>query len=293
MARLLVRLMEAQARWAGPFGDFNHRWVSALFRPITPIRDFLNGRWLGHPLHAALSDGPVGILFLAIVFDLLGVGLDMDGAAQAANVALLVGILAMVATAVAGLADYSVTDGAARTRATLHGTLMVLALVLYVAAFAVRVGPASVPVAGVALSILAFLILIAGTYVGGNVVFALGNMVSRHAFRRGGAKWAPLDLVPGTEIAEGVLTKARLGAEPLVIVRTGDLIRALHDQCAHAGGPLSTGALVDGCLECPWHASLFRLGDGAVVRGPAVYDQPAYEVRRTEGGAWEARRRAG
>ena len=29
------------------------------------------------------------------------------------------------------------------------------------------------------------------------------------------------------------------------------------------------------------------------VRGPTVYDQPAYEVRRTDAGGWEARRRAG
>jgi hypothetical protein len=34
------------------------------------------------------------------------------------------------------------------------------------------------------------------------------------------------------------------------------------------------------------------MSDGLVLRGPSVYDQPAYEVRRREGGGWEARRRS-
>src|SRR5439155_11219870 len=31
MARLFTRLIAAQDRWARPFGDFNHGWLSALF----------------------------------------------------------------------------------------------------------------------------------------------------------------------------------------------------------------------------------------------------------------------
>ena len=40
-------------------GDFNVRWLRALFRPIRPIKDFLNGKWLGHSLHAVLTDLPL------------------------------------------------------------------------------------------------------------------------------------------------------------------------------------------------------------------------------------------
>jgi hypothetical protein len=32
------------------------------------------------------------------------------------------------------------------------------------------------------------------------------------------------------------------------------------------------------------------MADGRVIQGPSVYDQPAYEVRATDGGGWEARR---
>jgi len=41
-----------------------------------------------------------------------------------------------------------------------------------------------------------------------------------------------------------------------------------------------------------WHASRFRLTDGRVVRGPAVYDQPAYELRAADSGGHEVRRAA-
>ena len=76
------------------------------------------------------------------------------------------------------------------------------------------------------------------------------------------------------------------------VVRNGDTVQALHAVCAHAGGPLAEGTVVDGCVECPWHGSRFRLSDGLARQGPTVYDQPSYEIRGAEGGGYEVRRRA-
>lgn len=287
MARFLTRLMDAQASWAKPFGEFNRRWLGALLRPIYPIKDLLHGRWLGHPAHSAATDLPIGILGLSVLLDLLGYR-------EAADISLVVGILAMLVAAVTGAADYSDTNGTALARATVHATLMVVALVLFLVSLVARggiggEGDRAVPIV---LSIVAWLIVLASAYVGGDVVYVLGNMVDHHAFRGRGTKWAPLDLGGAADIAEGVLVKARTGANTLVLVRTGETILALHDVCAHAGGPLSEGTIVDGCVECPWHGSWFRLADGAAKRGPTVYDQPAYDVRRAESGiGWEARRR--
>jgi nitrite reductase/ring-hydroxylating ferredoxin subunit/uncharacterized membrane protein len=288
MDRWLARIIEAQGRWAKPLGEFNHRWLHALFRPIPAIRDLLNGRWLGHPLHGVLTDAPIGILFLVIVLDVL----DLR---TAADVALIVGILTMLAAALAGFADYADTDGTARERATVHSTLMVVALLVYVASLAIRGAGGDDRTAAVWTSVVAFLILAAGAYVGGDVVYALGNMVRRHAFRGAGTKWItlePAELDEAGNIPEGKPVKARLGINTLALVRQGETVLALHDTCAHAGGPLSGGAIEDGCLVCPWHFSKYRLTDGRARRGPTVYDQPAYEVRRTEAGGWEARRRA-
>jgi nitrite reductase/ring-hydroxylating ferredoxin subunit len=102
-----------------------------------------------------------------------------------------------------------------------------------------------------------------------------------------------MDLGGLADIPEGGPTKLRVGINDVAVVRNGERILAVHAQCAHAGGPLAEGALVGDAVECPWHGSRFRLADGHVVRGPAMYDQPAYEVRRTVTGGWEARRQTG
>jgi nitrite reductase/ring-hydroxylating ferredoxin subunit/uncharacterized membrane protein len=280
LGRVFIRLIDAQAVWARPLGDWVHGLVNAIFGRMVRVRSLLNGTWLGHPLHAVLTDAPIGALFLVIVFDLLG-------QPTAADIALVFGILTMLAAALAGFADYSVTDGRARVRATVHSSVMIVALVVYLGSLVLRAGSPADRTLPIALSIVAFLILSAGAFVGGDVVFAVGNMVDRHAWRPAGTKWAPLEV---GEVPEGTLVKAKLGLQNLVLVRQGETIHALHDQCAHAGGPLSGGRIVDGCIECPWHQSRYELATGRRRRGPSAYDQPAYEVRSAEGGGYEARR---
>jgi len=285
MAHLLARIVAWQDRWATPLGDFNHRWLSALFRPMRPVKDLLNGTWLGHPVHAAITDLPIGTLVIAVVLDVLGYG-------AAANLAVAATVIFMLLSAVTGAADYVDTDGTARTRATLHSSLMVVALLLIVISLALRFG-STAGTAAAALSFVGLLVVTAGAFVGGDVVYVFGNMVSRHAFRGAGTKWITLDLGDLgdlTDLPDATPTKARAGINDLVLVRSGDSVYALHAVCAHAGGPLPQGAVRDGCLVCPWHGARYRLTDGHVMGGPAVYDQPTYEIRAAEGGGYEVRR---
>ncbi|HET9851559.1 MAG TPA: hypothetical protein VFP56_03515, partial [Candidatus Limnocylindrales bacterium] len=95
LARMLLRVIDAQGAWTKPLGDLAHRFLNWLFHGMPAVRDLLNGRWLGHPLHAVLTDVPIGILFLVIVFDVLHLP-------DAAAWALGVGILAMLGAALAG-----------------------------------------------------------------------------------------------------------------------------------------------------------------------------------------------
>ena len=285
IGRMLSRLLYAQAGWATPLGDFNVRVLKALFRPLGPIKDFLHGKWLGHSVHAAITDVPIGAFTLAIMFDVFDLRL-------AADAAIVFGILAMVAAAVTGAADYSDTDDEPRMVATVHATLMVIALVVYAISFWMRwSNPAADRLVPIALSLVGYGIVTAGAFVGGELVYTLGNMVNRHAWRFFGTpKWTKLDL---TEILEGVPTAAKAGAQSLVVVRNGETVYALHAQCAHAGGPLAEGKLVDGCIECPWHGSRFDMATGRRKRGPTTYDQPRYDVRAAEGGGWEVLRVTG
>ena len=284
LGRFVNRLVDAQGPWARPFGDFNHRWLGALFHPIRPLQNVLNGTWLGHPVHAAVTDVPIGALTVSIVADLIGQPLVAD-------VALLIGVLAMVASAVTGAADYAELDGTARLRATVHSTIMVVALLVYLASLLIRSGNPPDRLLPILLAGGGYLLVTLGAEIGGDLVYLIGTHVDRHAWRGAGTKWIKLDLGEHADIPEGGPTKLKAGINELAVIRNGEQILAVHAQCAHAGGPLAEGSLVGDAIECPWHGSRYRLTDGHVVRGPSMYDQPAYEVRRAEGGGWEVRRR--
>ena len=71
-----------------------------------------------------------------------------------------------------------------------------------------------------------------------------------------------------------------------LLYRSGDTTYALSNRCTHAGGPLDEGEFDESrkggaCVKCPWHQSVFRLRDGAVLHGPAAVPEPTYDVQVT------------
>jgi nitrite reductase/ring-hydroxylating ferredoxin subunit/uncharacterized membrane protein len=277
--RFVSRALLDKWDWGVGIADFYSAVSRFAFRPKW-LRSFLHGTWLGHPLHPLLTDVPVGGLTIALVLDLLGI---YDGA----NWATLLGVGGMLLAAIAGFVDLDETDGKARQYGGIHASLMLVSLAFYVFSLAIRFGYApGTPYESTVIAALGYLFVVLGAYVGGDLVFALGNMVDRHAWRSGGTKWTALDV---TEVPERQPTKAKAGSQTLVLVRVGDAIRALHDTCAHAGCSLSDGKLVGDTIQCGCHGSRFKLVDGSVVVGPATNDQPSFEVRRAEG-KLEARR---
>lgn len=71
------------------------------------------------------------------------------------------------------------------------------------------------------------------------------------------------------EIKDG---RAKIVAVPegerIAVFRDGDNLYAVSNLCAHQGGPLGEGRVLDGCVTCPWHGFQFRLIDG---RAPAPF----------------------
>jgi hypothetical protein len=57
------------------------------------LRNFLNGTWLGEPLHVVLTDLPVGAWTVAMVFDLLDLVLDRREFASAADASIGIGLV--------------------------------------------------------------------------------------------------------------------------------------------------------------------------------------------------------
>ena len=68
------------------------------------------------------------------------------------------------------------------------------------------------------------------------------------------------------------------GAERIAIFRHGGKLSAMSNVCAHQMGPLGEGAIVDGCVTCPWHGWQYRPEDGC---SPPPFEErvPTYNVR--------------
>ncbi|QGZ64889.1 FAD-dependent oxidoreductase [Paraburkholderia acidisoli] len=66
---------------------------------------------------------------------------------------------------------------------------------------------------------------------------------------------------------------------PILLVHSGERLRAFGADCPHAGAPLDEGALCNGRIVCPWHKATFEIEDGALVEPPALEGLASYAVR--------------
>jgi nitrite reductase/ring-hydroxylating ferredoxin subunit len=271
-------------RWARPWARL---WngtaglMDAIYRrlgrPGKLLQDFLNGSWLGHSLHPVVVDVVVGGATAAVLLEVL----SWLGVAEL-RVAILwvLGLtwLAGLSAIVTGLTDFKDTaTGDERHVVGLHGLINIVATLLLIGAFVSLLGDAD-PVAGW-LIVVGYAVLSVGAFIGGHVVFKYGYMVNHNAFSSGKKAREFTPVLPAADLPDATPTKVMLGTTGLVVVRRGDLVWALKETCSHAGGPLAKGMLDGYTIVCPWHASAFRLSDGAVRHGPAATRQVAYRAR--------------
>mgnify|MGYP001819858150 CR=1 FL=1 len=84
------------------------------------------------------------------------------------------------------------------------------------------------------------------------------------------------------EVSEIPTSRARVirqaGREAIAVVNNEGTITAMSNVCAHQGGPLGEGQVIDGCLTCPWHGYQY---DPATGCSPPPYTERVrtYEVR--------------
>jgi 3-phenylpropionate/trans-cinnamate dioxygenase ferredoxin component len=71
----------------------------------------------------------------------------------------------------------------------------------------------------------------------------------------------------------------------LAVGMSGDRPFALSNRCRHLFASLGKGRITDdGCLECPWHAALYDVASGKMVRGPQGAFKPlAGAIKATTG----------
>lgn len=255
----------------------------ALGRPGKVLQDLLNGTWLGHTVHAAVVDVVVGAATAALLLDVLRVFFAVDGLETAAGWVLGLTLLSAITAILSGVTDYKDTAPSSSQRdvTALHGTTNVIATVFLAVSLFQRLAGAH-DVAFWTL-LIGYLVLSAGAYIGGHVVFKYGYMVNHNAFSRGKRAKEFTPVVPVADVPEEEPTKVMFGSTAVLLVRRGDVVHALKETCAHVGGPLSKGELRGDTITCPWHYSTFRLADGSVVHGPATSRQVSYRARVNAG----------
>ena len=82
-----------------------------------------------------------------------------------------------------------------------------------------------------------------------------------------------------SEIPEEGAIGVEIGTVPVAIVRAGDEIYAIRDECSHEEVPLSEGEVYDHTVECWLHGSCFDLRTGKPTGPPATAAVPTYQVK--------------
>ncbi|MFJ4775712.1 Rieske 2Fe-2S domain-containing protein [Streptomyces sp. NPDC088762] len=263
-----------QASFPDPLIRVVRRAVRAV--PLGPVRDVLHGRPLGHPAHPLLVQVPLGTWLSAAVLDLL------PGQRRAAHVLVGTGLAAAAPAAAAGWADWAELPPEQARTGLVHALANSAGVLLYAGSFIARTrGRAG---RGKALALAGLAAVGAGGALGGHLAYrqAAGANHAEQVTHLVGEGWHRVG--PLSDFPVGRAVRAVVDGVDVVVVReSGGPVRVLADRCAHMAGPLSEGELVDGCVRCPWHGSLFRLSDGWNVEGPATAPQPAFDTRITDG----------
>jgi nitrite reductase/ring-hydroxylating ferredoxin subunit/uncharacterized membrane protein len=260
---------------ATPLQETIRRLFEAAGSGGRAAKNFLHGSALGHPLHPALIELPVGAWTLAAIFD----AIELAGGGprgKIADTAIRVGLLGAIGAAVAGITDWSETDGRAKRIGITHGVMNVTATGLYVASLMLR--RQSRP-KGISVGLMAFGVAMSAAFLGGHLTYGEQIGVDHTATADQEKPEKYVGVLDADELRENKPTRVTADGVTVLLVKQGDTIFALRETCTHLGGPLAEGKLEGDSIICPWHGSRFCLTDGRVLDGPAVFPERVLEVR--------------
>lgn len=251
--------------------------VRGALRPGA-LRDAISGTWLGHALHPLLTDVTIGSFMSASALDVLGG--DDDGRAAERLTAL--GLAVYGPTAVTGLSDWAdteIADDRVRRVGLVHAATNSTAFALFASSLAAR--RSGDRLRGKLLGLAGLTALSAGGYLGAHMSLSQGVGPNQTAFDQVPGDWTPV--AEAGELVDGQPKAVVAGDAPVLLLRHGDGLHALHDRCSHRGCSLSDGEIDGELITCVCHGSRFDLRDGSVQRGPATAPQPVYDARESEG----------
>jgi len=273
----LVERLEALAVLDAP-GKAEGQAVRGALGPGV-LKSALSGTWLGHALHPLLTDVTIGSFVSASLLDVLG-GDDDDG--RAAERLIAIGLAAYAPTAITGVSDWADTEiGDERVRRVglAHAGANTTAFTFFAASLVAR--RAGRRRGGKALGMAGVTFLAVGGYLGAHMSFIQGVGPNQTTFDQVPADWTRV--ASARELGDGAPMSVVVGDAPVLLLRHGDGLHALHDRCSHRGCLLSDGEIEGELVICACHGSRFDLRDGSVQRGPATAPQPVYGVRERYG----------
>ncbi len=243
------------------------------------LADLLHGTWLGHPLHPMLTDVVVGAWTIGAFFDLVSLFKKSRQAETIADALTQVGNFAALPTMLSGLTDFSAMPEPVANLALAHATANSIGFALQVAS--TRARNRGNRERALSLSGLAFVFLTIGGYLGGHLAYAKKVGVKYFEDVTEPTGWT--QALDATKLREREPRRVEVAGQPVLLYRQGDQIQAIGAVCPHSGGPLEQGKFANGCVQCPWHDSVFALADGRVVHGPSTYAATNYETRIRDG----------
>lgn len=276
-----VRALLMKLEQASGLDKVSDRLQRALDRALgpKPFRDVLHGVWLGHPLHPALVQVPIGAWLSAAVLDL------MPGQRRGATVLVATGTAAALPTVITGVNDWASLSREQRRVGLVHAMSNGVALALYAGSLVARLRGQHGT--GRGLAYLGLAAVSGGAYLGGHLAYkqAAGVNQATPSLHRITEGWHPVaDLA---SLPESTLVAKQVDEVPVLVYRDGDHVTVMLARCAHQNGPLDHGIIASSnghaCVVCPWHGSTFRLTDGTVEAGPAATDQQLLRNRVVSG----------
>jgi uncharacterized membrane protein len=167
--------------------------------------DFLQGKWLGHPLHPAIVHVPIGAWIAACVLDILAfTRWHQPAFSRLAFYCVALGLAVVLAAVPTGLAEWTAIkkEKPAWRLALYHLILNVLATAAWTVNFALRARTidTSEPVSQAILvtSIAGTLLVLIGGYLGSLMVFDQGIAVARLSKK----KWRAIAARGGARLPE-------------------------------------------------------------------------------------------
>lgn len=259
-----------QQEWLKPTEEALQKLLHKVFhfKGGRQAKNFLHGTWVGHPLHAILTDIPIGAWTTAVAFDALDSMGSRPEYSVAADAAVALGLVGAVGAAATGLTDWQDIDPPARRIGLVHGLLNVASVALFGSSLlARRRGDRTT---GRGLAVLGYAISAVAARLGGNLVYGQRIGVDHSKSEDLPDEFTPV--LSEVELSEGKPVRAEHNGTPILLVRHGQNEPSRRRACRRGAAvrlPHFDLAVLDAGSQTRLRMDSWAINDVTVANGKA------------------------